>query len=98
MNPELMAESLKGWPASVFLVYVSGVALILAAVSIIINIKARLACVLLIILLLLIIGGVDIPGMVKVEAWEEKMQATVNLLKDIGLMGAALTYAGILKK
>jgi putative oxidoreductase len=98
MNPEQMAGLLKGWPMATFLVYFSGSALILAAISIIINVKARLACVLLTILLLFIIGGIDIPNMVSVEAWDEKMRATVNLLKDIGLMGAALTYAGILRK
>lgn len=98
MNPEQMSGLLKGWPMVTFLVYFSGAALILSAISIIINVKARLACILLTILLLLIIGGIDIPHMVSVEAWEEKMRATVNLLKDIGLMGAALTYAGILRK
>ena len=98
MNPSQMAGMIEGWPMANFLVYFSGAALILAAISIIINVKARLASLLLMILLLLIIAGVDIPMMVRTEAWEEKMQVTINLLKDIGLMGAALTYSGILKK
>ncbi len=81
------------WPVPEGLVYISGLALILAGVSIILNIKARLAALLLALFLLIIIVGVHVP--VLISGNKEVMS---SLLKDIALLGAALTYSGILKK
>ena len=62
MNAQSMADSmLSGWPIAVPLVYISGVALILAGISIIIKLYARIACILLAILLLLFIVAVHLP-------------------------------------
>ncbi len=89
-----MAESLPSfWPVPEGLVYISGLALILAGVSIILNIKARLASLLLALFLLILIVGVHIPAL---SAGNNEVMS--SLLKDITLMGAALTYSGILKK
>jgi uncharacterized membrane protein YphA (DoxX/SURF4 family) len=67
--------------------------LILAAIAIIINLKARLASGLLALLLLIIILGIHVlPAVLG-----DKSINTWPLLKDIALMGAALTYSGILK-
>ena len=89
----MASQLLRGWPIAEAFVYISGLALILAGVSIILNIKARLACLLLALLLLIIILGIHIPG-------NPSGNPTVmsGMLKDIALMGAALTYSGILKK
>ncbi len=81
------------WPVPEGIVYIAGLAFILAGVSIILNIKARLASLLLALLLLIIILGVHIPSMNS-----ENSQVMGSLLKDIALLGAALTYSGILKK
>lgn len=92
-NTAGMAGILKGWPIPEALVYFSGLAFVLAGLSIIINIKARLATLLLALLLLIIILGVRVPAMISGD-----QAVMVSLLKDMALMGAALTYSGILKK
>lgn len=88
-----MAYYLKGWPFAEIFVYVSGLALLLAGVSIIINLKAKLACQLLALLLLIFIVALHIPAHVGGD-----QMAMVNIMKDLALLGAALTYSGILKK
>lgn len=81
------------WPTPQAWIYFSGLALILAGVSIIINVKARLATLLLALLLLVIILAIHIPATLGGD------QKSVSvLLKDISLLGAALTYSGLLKK
>jgi putative oxidoreductase len=85
---------LKGWPVADGLVYVSGLAMILAGVSIIINVQARLACLLLALLLLIFILALHVPA---VMHGDPSGMAMGGLLKDTALLGAALTYAGILK-
>jgi uncharacterized membrane protein YphA (DoxX/SURF4 family) len=93
MNAPAMSGILSGWPIAEAFVYFSGLALILAAVSIVLNIKARLASLLLALLLLIIILVVHVPSVMG-----GSQEATTSLLKDVALMGAALTYSGILKK
>lgn len=94
MKAHLMAaQILKGWPIADGFVYISGLALILAAISIIINFKARLACQLLALLLLIFIISLHIPGVLRGNEL-----AMTMLLKDVALMGAALSYSTILNK
>lgn len=93
INASALAGLLKGWPVAEGLVYISGLALILAGVSIVINVKARLASLLLALLLLLIIVGIHLP-----QASGGDQTAVSSMLKDLALLGAALTYSGILKK
>jgi putative oxidoreductase len=88
-----LAATLKGWPIADGLVYIVGLALILAAVSIIINVKARLACLLLALLLLIFILALHLPGVIK-----GNQMAMMSLLKDTALMGAAISYSSILNK
>jgi len=92
-NASAMAGILSGWPLATILVYISGVALILASISIIINLKARLAAGLLALLLLIIILGIHVLPPI---LGDKSIDAS-TMLKDIALMGAALTYFGILK-
>ena len=79
-------------PAPYFFVYVSGLGLILAGVSIVIQKHTALACKLLALLLGAIIVCIHIPGLNNPEM---KRIAMVGLLKDLGLIGAALLLAGI---
>ena len=94
MNAPQMAKIMPSfWPVPEGFVYIAGLALILAGVSIILNIKARLATLLLALLLLIFIVGIHIPALSS-----GNNEAMVGLLKDTALLGAALTYSGILKK
>ena len=93
MNAGEMAGMLGGWPAAVFLVYLSGAGLIAAAVAIIINKYARLACLLLAAELFIIVVATQIPMLANPEMAQ---MATMNILKDISLIGGALMVAGIL--
>jgi uncharacterized membrane protein YphA (DoxX/SURF4 family) len=79
-------------PGGVFWVYLTGLALISAAVSIIIQKKARLACLLLAAMLIVFVLTMHLPGL------GTDMQASMpNLLKDTALAGAALSFAGLAK-
>jgi uncharacterized membrane protein len=74
-------------PGGTIMVYVSGLCLILAAVSIILGKLDKLASVLLAVLLLLFL----IPHVQNMGANEAEM---FNILKNIALAGGALLYAG----
>lgn len=92
MNAKDMAVTmLSNFPVAEGVVYISGLALILAGVSIIVRIQAKIACLLLALLLLLIIFFVHIPMVTGGD-----QAAMSSLLKDLGLMGASLTYANLL--
>jgi putative oxidoreductase len=92
MNAGSMAGIISKWPVAEGLVYISGLALILAGVSIILNVKAKLASSLLALLLLIFILGIHIPAVMS-----GNQMAMMSLLKDTALLGAALTYSGLLK-
>ena len=88
-----MAVMIGTWPTPEAWIYFSGLAFILAGVSIILNIKARLSTLLLALLLLIIIVAIHIPATLGGD------QKSISiLLRDTSLLGAALTYSGILKK
>lgn len=95
MNAGAMAERiLNGWPANVFIVYLTGAALVLGSISLLINKLARTSSLLLALFLLLTIVLVHLPGLANQETMQMAMS---NALKDMGLMGAAIAFAGILK-
>ncbi len=84
-------------PGGVFWIYLTGVALLAAAMSIIIKKKAALATLLLAVMLLIIALSIWLPGM----SAEDPMQAQTNMsmmLKDLGLAGAALFMSGVFRK
>ena len=91
-----MAGYIPSWlPGGVFWVYLTGLALLAACVSIIIQKEARLASLLLALMLGIFVLTLHIPGLMN----EATMQMSMSqLLKDVALMGAALTYAGIFAK
>lgn len=101
----LVENLLKGWPLAAGMVYVSGMALILAGISIMINVKARLACFLLALYLLICILGIHLPFILAdkhstIPLIFSSGKAGISftyLLKDIALLGATLTYGSTLK-
>jgi putative oxidoreductase len=101
----LVQNMLKGWPLAEGMVYVSGMALILAGISIMISVKARLACFLLALFLLICILGVHLPLIVAdkhstiplIFSESKAGMAFTYLLKDVALLGASLSYGATLK-
>ena len=91
MNASSMSGMVPSFiPGGVLWVYVTGLALILAAISIIIQKKARLAGLLLAGMLIIFVLTMHLPGL----GGENAQMAMVNMLKDIALAGAALAFAG----
>lgn len=97
MGAKEMAGMLGECPAGLYLVYFTGLALILAGVSIIIGKMARLACLLLALMLFLFIASIHIPGMMNAASEMAMQGSMMAALKDLALMGAALSYAGNFK-
>ncbi|PJZ51409.1 DoxX family membrane protein [Leptospira adleri] len=79
-------------PFPIVWVYLIGLALIAAAVSIITGIKTHLAATLLAVLLGIFIVLIHLPGAVA-----GNQMSTVTFLKDLSLLGAALLVAGSAK-
>ena len=71
-------------PAPIFFVYLTGVALLLAAIAIIIGKKAKLATQLLGLMLVLFAVLLHLPGFL-----EGSQASTSNFLKDLALGGSA---------
>ena len=88
---DMAANMLSDWPVAEGIVYISSLAMILAGVSIVVRIQAKLACLLLALLLLLIIITIHVP----MVSGGDQMAMTI-LLRDLGLLGASLTYANLL--
>jgi uncharacterized membrane protein len=90
MNAEVMAQMAPF--GGVYIVYLTGIALIAAAVGIAIKKKAALACLLLGVFLLLTALTVHIPAM------QSNEMAMSQVLKDVALAGAAFFMSGVFKK
>ncbi len=89
MNGPAMAESFAiPLPGNIFWVYLTGAALVAAAVSIIIGKQTRLALLLLALMLVIFVVALHIPSLVSGD-----QDAMSSLLKDAALAGAALLYA-----
>ena len=82
---------IPGMPMANILIYLTGVALVLAVVSIVTNKQKRLAMLLLAAYLLLIIVIVFMPGLSDDAMSETSM---TMIMKDIGMIGGALMIAG----
>ena len=80
------------FPAAIFWVYITGLGFILAAVSIIIKKKEKLATLLLGITLLIFVLTIYLPG-----AMSGDQMAMAGVLKDTGLAGAAFFFSGLAK-
>lgn len=88
------ADAMAGIPpfGGKAMVYITGVALVAAAVSIIIGKLDKLASLLLGLMLLIFVFAVWMPG-----ASGGDQTATSMLLKDLALAGGAIMYAGMAK-
>ncbi|MFQ5568319.1 MAG: DoxX family protein [Rhodothermales bacterium] len=79
-------------PGGVFWVYLVGVALLAACISILIGKWTQKACLLLALLLMIFVLTIHLPGALD-EA--TRQMAMSSMLKDLGLAGGALILAGI---
>ena len=79
-------------PGGIIWIYITGVALIAAGISFIINRYAKLAGILLAVLLLIFIVTIWLP---KFSGGDN--EAMISLLKDLGLIGGALLISGVSK-
>jgi putative oxidoreductase len=96
MNADQMAGMVPPYiPGGVIWIYVTGAAMILAAIAIVTSIQARLACFGLVLMLFVFILTIHLPGMMNPAM---KMMAMMGLFKDTGLIGGALVIASISKK
>ena len=92
---KMMTGMVPGFlPGKLFWVYASGLGLILAAVSIIINKLTKTASLLLALLLLSTALFVHLPGVFNPETM---MSSLPQFLKDTIIVGGALILAGISK-
>lgn len=77
-------------PGGIFWVYLTGLALILASISFIINKLVRISGILLAIMLLIFVLTIHIPGLFDAN----RMQlAMISMLKDLSLASASLFIA-----
>jgi uncharacterized membrane protein len=91
MNGQTMAGMVPSYlPMSVFWVYLTGLGMIAAAVSMYIGKYDKLGAALLAIFLLLVVFMIHVPG--TMDPAKSQMSMTM-LLKDLGLAGAAMMYA-----
>lgn len=91
MGAESMAEMVPV-PGGIIWVYLTGVALIAAAVAIVINKKARLAATLLGILLLVFVLTIHLPAVM--TGGDGGQMAMMSLLKDLMISGGVFLLAG----
>jgi len=80
-------------PGAIFWVYLTGMALILAAISFIINKQVRVAGLLLGTLLLIFAFLVHLPGMIHATEDIMKWQSMGDMLRDLA-MAASAFYIG----
>ncbi len=90
MNAQDMAGMVPGFiPVGVFWVYLTGIALILAVVSVVINMYVKLAMQLLALMLIIFVLTIHLPGL--------SADTAPNLLKDLSLAGGALLLASLVE-
>lgn len=80
-------------PSPLVWVYITGVCLLLAAISIIINFKSKLAAYLLALLVAIIIGTVQLPQLLHATDEASRMMPMINTLKDVAIFAGALMVA-----
>ncbi|HVY74057.1 MAG TPA: DoxX family membrane protein [Puia sp.] len=81
-------------PWGIFWVYLTGAALILAAIAFLINKQTRAAAIFLALYLIIVVLSVHLPALMRTEGSPVVSIALTNLVKDTGLAAAALMIAG----
>lgn len=79
-------------PGGAYTILVSGLLLIVASISIILNKNIKIACFGLAFLLFIFITTIHIPGLFNTDPKIAQL-ALIELLKDTGLMGGAIMIA-----
>ena len=79
------------------MVYVSGIGLLAAALSVIIGKYDKLACTLLALMLLIFALTIHLPNLLNADDPAIQAASMGNFLKDIGLTGGALMAAKLAK-
>lgn len=96
MNAGMMAGMVP-IPGGVFWVYLTGLGLVAAAISIFTQKFTKIACLLLALMLMVFVLTIHLPGVMSGDPSKMQM-AMPNMLKDMALAGAALLLAGIYNK
>ena len=78
-------------PGGVFWVYLVGLVLVATSVSILMQKKAKMACLVLAAMLMIFILTIHLPGLFNGASMQMVMP---NMLKDLALSGAALFFSG----
>jgi uncharacterized membrane protein YphA (DoxX/SURF4 family) len=95
LNASGMATAVPSFfHGGVFWVYLTGAALIAAAVAFLIGKQTRLAGLLLAVFLLIIVFSIHLPAVINAPDEAASRIPLSNLIKDTGLAGAALMIAG----
>ena len=95
LNAGLMQGAVPSFlPGGIIWVYITGAALVLAAIAIIINFQSKLAGYLLALMLFIFVGTIHVPHYMHATDMGDKAMAMVSLLKDTGLAAGALMIAG----
>ena len=81
-------------PGGVAWVYITGTALIAAAIAFLLDKQTRLAGLLLAVFLILIVLTVHLPAVLNAPDEGSRRFPMVNMIKDTGLAAAALLIAG----
>src|ERR1035437_9609197 len=82
-------------PLGPYTIVLTGVFMLMASVSIIINKYIELSTILLAILLFIFIITIHIPGLFQVDQFKV---ALIELLKDTSLMGGSLLISGMVRE
>ena len=93
MSASTIAGMLAGWPGATFLVYVSGLGMIFAAVSLLTGKYVHLAMKLLALELLIFVLSIHLPAVMAGGAGAQ--MAIGSMLKDVALMAGALVIASV---
>ena len=91
-NANQMTGMIAGWPMALALIYISGICLILAAVSFSIGKMVKLAGYLLALLLVIIVVAVHLPGMGATDPMA-KMTSMSMAIKDAAIAMGAIGFA-----
>jgi len=94
INHFIYADAMSGMvpsfiPGGVFWIYLTGLALIAAGVSMLIQKQTFLAAILLAVLLIIFVLTIHLPAIIS-----GNMMSMTSLLKDLALSGGALMVAG----
>jgi putative oxidoreductase len=82
-------------PLGPYTIILTGIFLIMASLSIIINKYIKVSTILLAVLLLIFILTIHVPGLFNSDKWQF---ALIELLKDTSLLGGSLMIAGIMNE